>query len=168
MTTTLMVISGFHASSRRHYFFHCCLSLSPYYSRPLHTSYPSHLLLHGYRKMVETTRSRIHGNGNGDGADKTKSPTGAVRECEHRHNQLHTQSHSHDGHDHGGALIETLVQSGGARAWFPSTFFVCIYDGSRVTVLLPYCFLPLREGHGDRGSHVTLVGLGANVLLTSA
>jgi hypothetical protein len=124
MTATLMVISGFHASSRRRYFLHCRLSLSPYYSWPLHTSHTSHSPLHRCREMVETTRRRIHRNGNGDGADKTKSPTGAVREREHRHDQLHTQSHPHDGHDHGGGLIETL-QIGGARTWSPSTF-LCV------------------------------------------
>jgi len=148
-----MIISGFRASSSRHYF-RCRLSLSPYFGslpRRLHASHASHSPLHRYREMVEMTRRRIHGNGNGNGngdsADKAKSPTGAagaVGEREH-HDQPHTQSHSHshgifgghghghDGHDHhGGGLIETL-QSG-----------------------------------GDRGSRVTLVGLGANVLLTSA
>lgn len=140
-----MIISGFRASSRRRYF-HCRLSLSPYYSRPLHTSYPSHSPLHRNPEMVEMTRRRIHGNGNGDSADKAKSPTGAVGERGEHHDQPHTQSHSHgifgghshshshghghghDDHDHGGGLIETL-QSGGAHL-IPFNTFVCIYDGS--------------------------------------
>jgi hypothetical protein len=132
-----MIISGFRASSSRHYF-RCRLSLSPYFGslpRRLHASHASHSPLHRYREMVEMTRRRIHGNGNGNGngdsADKAKSPTGAagaVGEREH-HDQPHTQSHSHshgifgghghghDGHDHhGGGLIETL-QSGGAHQW---------------------------------------------------
>jgi hypothetical protein len=142
MTATIMIISGFRASSRRRYF-HCRLSLSPHYTlsslqRCLHTSHPSHSLLHRYREMVEMTRRRIHenGNGNGDSAEKTKSLTGADGEREHRrdHDQPHTptqshshshgifgghshsHSHGHDGHDHGGGLIETL-QSGGARTY---------------------------------------------------
>jgi len=126
MTATIMIISEFRASSSRHYF-RCRLSLSPYYSRRLHTSYPSHSPLHRYREMVEMTRRRIHGNG--DSADNAKSPkTGAaaaVGEREHHDDhggQPHTHTHSHShgifgghshGHDHGGGgLIDTL-QSGG-------------------------------------------------------
>lgn len=138
MTATIMIISGFRASSR------CRLSLSLYYSlgsfqRRLHaSSHASHLPLHRYREMVEMTRRRIHGNG--DCADKAKSPTtGTVGEREHHgqnglsktqphtqhtHTHIHSHTHSHgifgghshshghDGHDHGGGLIETL-QSGG-------------------------------------------------------
>jgi hypothetical protein len=140
-TATIMIISGFRACSRRS--FHCRLFLSPYYSRPLHTSYPSHSQLPRYPEMVEMTRRRIHGNGNGDSADKAKSPTGAVGERGEHHDQPHIQSHSHgifgghshshshghghghDGHDHGGGLIETL-QSGGAAPG-PIQHFLCVF-----------------------------------------
>lgn len=135
MTATIMIISGFRASSR------CRLSLSLYYSlgsfqRRLHASHSSHSPLHRHREMVEMTRRRVHGNG--DSADKAKSPTttGTVGERErhdlhngpssntsqphtHTHSHSHSHgifgghshSHGHDGHDDGG-LIETL-QSGG-------------------------------------------------------
>jgi hypothetical protein len=131
-TYTIVIISGFRASSRQ--CFRCRLSLSPYFGslpRRLPASHASHSPLHRCREMVKLTRRRIHGNG--DSADKAKSPTGAcvVEEREH-HDQPHTQSHSHfhgifgghshshghghghDGHDHGGGLIETL-QSGDAH-----------------------------------------------------
>jgi len=75
--------------------------------------------------MVEMTRRRIHANG--DGADKAKSPTGATgaRERHNGHEQSNTHphshgilgghSHDHDGHDHGGGLIETLQNGGKDR-----------------------------------------------------
>ena len=155
-TATIMIISGFRASSSRHYF-RCRLSLSPYFGslpRRLHASHASHSPPHRYHEMVAMTRRRIHGNGNGNGngdsAHKAKSPTGAgaVGERErhdqpHTHTQPHSHSHSHgifgghshshghDGHDHGGGLIETL-QSGGAYL-VPFNFFLsCIYDGLHV------------------------------------
>ena len=136
---------------------------------------------HRCREMVRLMQLRIHrnGNGNADSADKSKSPAGAgaVGERSEHHEQPHTQSHSHShgifgghshshghghGHDHGGGLVETL-QSGGARL-VPLDIFVVYLRWFTCHILL-YCF-PLREG--DRGSRVTLVGLGANVLLTSA
>jgi hypothetical protein len=149
-TTTIMIISGFRASTTSSS--RCRLSLSPYYSlgafqRRLHASYPSHSPLHRSREMVEMTRRRIHGNGD-SAADKAKSPTGAVRagEREHHDHELphtrpHTDSHSHgifgghshshghghDGHDHGGGLIETL-QSGGAHPVpFPPNTLLCVF-----------------------------------------
>ena len=183
-TATIMIISGFRASSSRHYF-RCRLSLSPYFGslpRRLHASHASPSPLHRYHEMVEMTRRRIHenGNGNADSANKAKSPTGAgaVGERGERHDQPHTHSHSHshshgifgghshshghDGHDHGGGLVETL-QSGGAQL-IPLDIFV-VYLRWFTRHILSCCFT-LCEG--DRGSRVTLVGLGANVLLTSA
>ena len=183
-----MIISEFRASSSRHYF-RCRLSLSPYYSRRLHAPHPSHSQLHRYREMVEMTRRHIHGNG--DSADKAKSTsTGAtVGEREHHdhgqpHAHMHSHSHSHgifgghshghghDGHDHsGGGLIETL-QSGG---WFHSTFLPVLRWLTHTRYISSVFDLPFtidsyryRYREGDRGSRVTLVGLVANIFLTSA
>ena len=185
MTAAIMIISGCHASSRRFFPYYSLSSLQ----RHLHTSHPSRTLLHRYRGMVvEMTRRRIHGNG--DSADKAKSPTGAVGERErhdahgpsniqpHTHTHphgifgghSHAHSHGHDGHDHGGGLIETL-QSGGAHL---SSLLFVYYDAhasnsfriATLPSLATYRLVSYREG--DRGSRVTLVGLGANVLLTGA
>ncbi|KAF8492330.1 cation efflux family-domain-containing protein [Russula emetica] len=151
MTANIMIISGFRASSR--------LSLSPYYSliplqRRLYASYPSHSPPHRHREMVEMTRRRIHGNG--DSADKAKSPTtGAVGEREHHdhdHRPSNTQPHTHS-HSHGifGGHSHSHSHGHGHDGHD--------HGGGLIETL---------QSGGDRGSRVTLVGLGANVLLTSA
>jgi hypothetical protein len=141
--------------------------------------------------MVEmTTRRRIHGNGDSASSDKAKSPKGAVANGEREHHdhglsnsQPHKHSHSHkifgghshshghgqDGHDHGGGLIETL-QSGGAHPCHGPIHTV-FYDGSHTSTFFSFVLSPrslVSHREGDRGSRVTLVGLVANVFLTSA
>ena len=186
-----IVISEFRASCRR---IRCRPVLSSYYSlgslqRCSHTSHTSHSPLHRYREVVEMTRRRIHGNG--DSADKAKSPTTGVigeRERDDRHasepsspththshgifgGHPHSHSHDHADHDHGGGLIETL-QSGGVHP-FPFTYRILecsqihiLPNGSPSPFLFAVSRIKYREG--DRGSRVTLVGLGANIILTSA
>nr|AMM70775.1 CDF metal transporter 4 [Russula atropurpurea] len=89
--------------------------------------------------MVETARRRIHENS----ADKGKSPNGAIGGRErHDHEPSNTHSHSHGifgGHSHDHDHDN--------------------HGGGLIETL---------QSGGDRGSRVTLVGLGANVILTSA
>lgn len=167
-----IIISGFRRSRHLH------SPSSPYRRvnsllhglshRPVSPSQP-----HRYRKMVvDTTRRRIHG----DSAGKGNLPAGAVAERQqhdhapsnsdsnshsHSHGIFggHSHSHGHDhDHDHGGGLIQTL-QSGGT----PPSLYRCVRTLPAHSPFLPSFFL-----EGDRGSRVTLIGLGANVLLTSA
>ena len=159
---------------------------------------PSQSPLHRYREVVKMTRPGGYRETE-PSADKAILPMGAVGECANLNtvtmgcrtpNRTRTHSsswnssedtdthipangqHGHDGHDHGGGLIETL-QSGGAHL---SHSHLCVcYDAHTRHILsqcLPflslaiYCLVSYREG--DRGSQVTLVGLGVNVMLTSA
>ncbi|KAI0270362.1 cation efflux family-domain-containing protein [Russula aff. rugulosa BPL654] len=101
------------------------------------------------------TRRRIHGNG--DCADKAKSPTtGTVGEREHHgqnglsNTQPHTHTHTHS-HTHSHGIFGGHSHSHGHDGHD--------HGGGLIETL---------QSGGDRGSRVTLIGLAANILLTSA
>src|SRR6266566_296567 len=111
-----------------------------------------------------------------DGRDNAAADTRKRTTRPHTHSDSHgifgghshSHPHGHDGHDHGGGLIETL-QCGGEHLSHPH---LCVLRCSHVIfffrIASPFSLSPsivsYRSREGDRGSRVTLVGLGANVL----
>ena len=105
-------------------------------------------------KAVEARRE--HSTKSGE-----KGHVGAAQEHGHEHDHSHGifgHSHSHggdDGHAHGGEVMEALQKGVGAHRFIP-------YFGTDANLRLCSMWA------ADRGSRITLIGLGANVLLTSA
>ncbi|KAI0268679.1 cation efflux family-domain-containing protein [Gloeopeniophorella convolvens] len=87
--------------------------------------------------MVETSRRRIHGNGTDKDKKSAATPDG---KHDHEHSHSHPHAHSHrifSGHSHS-------HDDGHAHGGLVETL----------------------QGGGDRGSRITLIGLGVNIVLT--
>jgi len=144
MMAGTFIISGVRTSRHIHY----PATLSSYhfnsFLRTLHTSHASCSRPRRYLRMVEAVRRRVHQ----DSADKEKSSTSAVGNGKREHHD-HEPSNSHS-HSHSHGIFGGHSHSHG-------------HDHDHGGGLIE----TLQSG-GDRGSRVTLIGLGANIILTSA